>query len=121
MRLFVALLFVLAFLDAMSTYIIVAGGLGVEANPAVADVINSNPAAVFPLALISAAVPAVAMYVATELSRRLSARLRATAMRLITSALVVMATWRVVIITNNVFVIAAGTAPLAEVLLSSSN
>jgi len=41
-------LFLVAFLDALTTYVVVAWGLGVEANPAVADIVNSNPAAVFP-------------------------------------------------------------------------
>ena len=98
-------LFMLAFLDALSTYVIVATGLGVEANPAVADTINSNPAAVFPLAFISAAFPSAAMYAAATLSRMLSARLRCVATRLLTSALTAMITGRTAIVVNNLLVI----------------
>ncbi len=100
-----ATLFALAFLDALSTYIIITWGLGVEANPAVADIVNSNPAAVFPLALISASVPSAALYVAAWLSSRLSAQLRAATARLLASAFLVMATWRAVVVCNNVAVI----------------
>jgi len=116
MRGLITALFITAFLDAASTYILITLGIGVETNPAVADVVNSYPVALFPLALISAAVPATAVYVAAELSRRLSARLRATAMRLITVALYIMITWRVAVIANNMLVIATGAAPLADVL-----
>jgi uncharacterized BrkB/YihY/UPF0761 family membrane protein len=102
---YVAALFVLALLDALSTYVVVASGVGVEANPAVADVINSNPAAVFPLALVSAAVPAVALYVAVWLSRMLPAQPRAATARLVTAAFFTMITWRVAVVVNNVLIL----------------
>jgi hypothetical protein len=101
----VAALFVLAFLDALSTYVVVAWGLGVEANPAVASIINSNPAAVFPLALISAAVPSAATYVATTLSHMLPARLRRVAVRLMTAAFSVAITWRAAVVVNNTMIL----------------
>jgi len=101
----VVVLFVLAFLDALSTYVIVATGLGVEANPAVADIINSNPAAVFPLAFISAAVPSAAMYIVTALSYMLLARLQRAAVRLLTSAFFAMVMWRAAVVANNLAVI----------------
>jgi hypothetical protein len=112
----IAALFVLALLDAATTYVIITLGVGAEANPAVAHIVNGNPAAVFPLALISAAVPAVAVCATVELTRRLPAWPRIMAMRLATSALFVMITWRVAAIVNNILVIAAGAAPLADVL-----
>ncbi len=105
MRVLVALLFALALLDATSTYIVITLGLGVEANPAVADIVNSNPAAVFPLAFISAAAPSAALYVAAWLSSRLSAQLRAAASRLLASAFLAMAAWRAAVVANNVAII----------------
>jgi hypothetical protein len=108
LRLVVAL-FALAFLDALSTYVVVATGLGVETNPAVADIINSNPAAVFPLALISAAVLATAVYVATTLSHMLPAWLRAVATRLLTSAFYAMVMRRAAVVVNNLLVILKST------------
>jgi hypothetical protein len=97
----VAMLFALAFLDALSTYVVITLGVGVEANPAVADVINSNPATVFPLALISATIPSVALYVAVWLSDRLPARLGAVARRLLTSAFLAAAALRAAVVVNN--------------------
>jgi len=94
-------LFVLAFLDALSTYVAVAWGFGVEANPAFADIINSNPIAVFPLALISAAVPSAAVYTAAKLSFMLSVRLRRVVARLLTPPLLVMIVWRAAVVVNN--------------------
>ena len=101
MRMLVAALFALAFLDALSTYIVITLGVGVEANPAVADVINSNPATVFPMALISATIPSAMLYVAVWLSDRLPASLRAAARRLLTSAFLAAVIIRAAVVVNN--------------------
>jgi hypothetical protein len=97
----VAALFALAFLDALSTYVVVSSGVGVEAKPAVADVINSNPVAVFPLALVSASIPSTALYVAVWLSDKLPVSLRAAARRLLTSAFLAAAVVRAAVVVNN--------------------
>jgi len=106
-RLLVAAFFLAAFLDALSTYAVVALGVGAEANPAMADVINSNPAAVFPLAFISAAPPSAALYVATGLSRMLPAHLRAAALRLLTSVSLAAVVLRAAAAVNNLVLISA--------------
>ena len=97
----VATLFALAFLDALTTYVVITLGVGVEANPAVADVVNSNPAAVFPLALVSAGVPSAMLYVAVWLSDKLPARLGAATRRLLTSAFLAAAVLRAAVVVNN--------------------
>jgi hypothetical protein len=104
-RLLVASLFLVAFLDALTTYIIVAWGLGVETNPAVADVVNSNPAVLFPLAFISAAVLAVALHVAAWLSNRLPPRLRVAVMRYLTWAVAAVVLVRAAVVVNNLAII----------------
>jgi hypothetical protein len=101
MWMLVATLFALSLLDALSTYVAVTAGVGVEANPAVADVINSNPAAAFPLALISAGIPSAMLYVAVRLSDRLPAGLRATARRLSASAFLAAVALRAAVVVNN--------------------
>jgi hypothetical protein len=105
MRLLVAAFFLAAFLDALTTYVAVSSGVGVEANPALADLVNNNPAAVFLLALISAAVPSAALYVATELSRMLPAHLRAAALRLLTSVSLAAVVLRAAVVVNNLALI----------------
>jgi len=105
-RLLVVAFFAVAFLDALTTYVIVAWGLGVEANPAVADIINSNPAAVFPLAFISAAVPSAAMYVASALLHLLLHPLRRVSTRLVTSASLAAVVARAAVVVNNLAIIA---------------
>jgi len=105
MRMLVATLFVLAFLDALSTYVVITLGVGVEANPAVADIINSNPAAVFPLAVASAAVPSAAQYVAVWLSRMLPARTRAATARLATVVFLAAVIIRAAVAVNNVLIL----------------
>jgi hypothetical protein len=102
-------LFVPAFLDALSTYAVITLGVGAEANPAVADIVNSNPAAVFPLALASAAVPAASTYVTTKLTRMLPLRLRTATTRLVTSSFYAMVMWRVAVIANNATVLLRAT------------
>jgi len=104
-RLLVASLFLVAFLDALTTYIIVAWGLGVEANPAVADVVNSNPAVLFPLAFISATVLAVALHVAAWLSNRVPPRLRVAVMRYLTWAVAAAVLVRAAVVVNNLAII----------------
>lgn len=101
----VVALFAVAFLDAVSTYIVVTFGLGMEANPAVADIVNNNPAALFPLAVASAAVPSAALYVAMLLEGKLLARLRLVATRLATAALLAAVAIRAVVVVNNVSII----------------
>jgi hypothetical protein len=102
-------LFVLAFLDALSTYAVITLGVGVEANPAVADIVNSNSVALFPLALASAAVPVANAYVATALSYMLPARLRTATARLLTSAFLVAAVLRAAVVVNNVAIVLRAT------------
>jgi hypothetical protein len=104
-RLLVAALFLVAFQDALSTYIVITLGHGVEANPAVAGIINSNPALVFPLAFISAAVLAVALYVAAWLSNKLPAKLRAAVARYLTWAVATAVVARVAVVVNNLAII----------------
>jgi hypothetical protein len=105
MRLFVVAFFLTAFLDALSTYVVVVSGRGVEANPAVAGTVNSNPAAVFPLALISAAPASTAVVAAERLAGRLSAALRARAVRFISAACVAAVLLRAVAVANNLILL----------------
>jgi len=105
MRLLALMFFLVAFLDALSTYVAVATGRGVETNPAVADVINSNPATAFPLAFISAGIPSAMLYVAVWLSDKLPASLRAVARRLLTSAFLAAVALRAAVVVNNLLLL----------------
>jgi hypothetical protein len=102
MRLFVVAPFLVAFLDALSTYIVVASGRDVEANPAFAAVINSNPASVFFLWLISAAPMSIATIVVERLAGRLPAALRVRVMRILSAAYTAAILFRIVVVVNNV-------------------
>lgn len=93
--------FLVAFLDALSTYIAVASGRGVEANPAVADVVNSNPVAAFPLSLISAAPMFIATAVAEGLACKLSNMLRVKVMRALSATYAATILFRVAVVVNN--------------------
>ena len=101
MRLLVAAFFLVAFLDALSTYVAVSLGVGVEANPALADIVNSNPAAIFPLSLASAALASVVAVVVNKLSMRLPAPIRVNVMRFVTVAYAVAILVRVAVAVNN--------------------
>ena len=101
MRLLVAAFFLAAFLDALSTYVAVSSGVGVEANPAVADIVNSNPAAVFPIALTSAALASAVAVAVDRLSRRLPAPVRVWVMRFAIVAYTVAILVRVAVVVNN--------------------
>ena len=107
MRLLVAAFFLVAFLDALSTYVAVATGRGAEANPAVADVINNNPAAVFPLALISASPLAVSTVIVNKLAGRLPATLHVRVMRAASLAYAAAVLVRAAVAVNNLALISA--------------
>jgi len=98
--------FLVAFLDALSTYIVVASGRGVEANPAVAGIINSNPASVFLLWLVSAAPMSMATIVAERLVGRLPAVLRVRVMRILSAAYMAAILFRVAVVANNLIIVA---------------
>jgi len=101
MRLLVAAFFLVAFLDALSMYVAVSSGVGVETNPALADLVNSNPAAVFPTALASAALASAVAVAVDKLSRRLPAPIRVKVMRFATVAYTVAILVRVAVVVNN--------------------
>ncbi len=105
MRLLVAVAFLVAFLDALSTYAVITLGRGVEANPAVADVINSNPTAVFSLALISAAPMSIAVVVADRLLVRLTAALRVKVVRVLSAFYIAAILVRAAVVVNNLFLV----------------
>jgi len=104
--LFVVAFFLVALLDALSTYLVITLGLGVEANPAVADVINSNPAAVFPLALISAAPLSMATAAVERLAGRLPAPLRARVVQVALAICAVAVLVRAAVVVNNLALLA---------------
>jgi len=55
---------VLEFLDALTTYILIVSGLGYEANPRIAPLINTTPEWVFPLFLAQASFVGGVAYLA---------------------------------------------------------
>jgi hypothetical protein len=101
----VATLFALAFLDALSTYVVITLGVGVEANPALADIVNNNPVTIFPIELTSVALVSAVAVAVDRLSRRLPAPIRAKVMRLLASALLVAAVLRAAVVVNNLLLL----------------
>jgi len=98
--------FLVALLDALSTYLVITLGLGVEANPAVADVINSNPAAVFPLALVSAAPLSMAAFAVERLASRLPEQLRSKVVQAALAICAAAVLARIAVVVNNLALLA---------------
>jgi urease accessory protein UreF len=98
----------LTLLDALTTYYIVSAGLGVEATTIVADIINANPSAVFPLVFASATPPAAAV---SRLTNALNVDLQRIVKHFVFVVFVVSAAVRMAVVVNNVCVIVVGAAP----------
>jgi hypothetical protein len=99
--------FLAAFLDALSTYAVVATGRGVETNPMFADVINSNPAVAFSLVAASATTPSAMLYVAVWLSNKLSPPMRARVIRAAAAAFTAAVLIRAAVAVSNLALISA--------------
>jgi hypothetical protein len=106
MRLFVVAFFLVAFLDALSTYVVISTSRGVEANPAFATVINNNPASVFFLWLVSAVPMSMATIVVERLVGRLPAALRVKVIRALSAVYVAAVLIRAAVVVNNLIIAA---------------
>jgi hypothetical protein len=104
-RLLVATFFLVAFLDALSTYVAVASGVGVEANPAVSDIVNSDPVTIFPIALTSAALASAVAVAVDRLSRRLPAPIRVRVMRFAAVAYTAAILVRAAVVVSNLILL----------------
>ena len=101
----VAVLFALSLLDALTTYVAVSSGVGVEANPALADLVNSDPATIFPIALTSATLASVVAVAVDRVTRRLPAPIRVKVMRLVTAAYAAAVLIRSVAVVSNLLLL----------------
>ena len=104
---------VVNFLDALTTYIIVAAG-GREVNPLISDIVNTAPAAIF-FIHIAATAAIVALLVAADVTaRRLPAALYSKIANFTHYAFAASAIFRIAVVLNNVLGIAVGVTPLAD-------
>jgi hypothetical protein len=101
-----AVFFLVALLDALSTYVVISTGRGVEANPAFATVINNNPVMLFPMALISTTPMFIATVVVKRLVGRLSAALRIKVIRALSAVYVAAVLIRAAVVVNNLIIAA---------------
>ena len=117
-RWFIYTLAVLSALDAVTTYMLIAGGLGVEANP-LFKFINYAPAAAFLVQalgfLINVSMIKLFEVYATKLPPRLKAYICKAAFFAFTAA----ALWKAAAVVNNMLGIALGTTPLADYFFAS--
>jgi len=119
LKLMISAVALVNFLDALTTYILVAGGKGVEVNPIISDVVNSDPAAVFIIHILATAAIAVLFAVADKISRRLPAAVYTKLWNYVYAVFTVSAVYRSLIVINNAMGITMHTTPLVDFLMNT--
>jgi len=113
LNLIISTVAVVNFLDALTTYIIVAAG-GREVNPLISDIVNTAPAVIF-FIHIAATAAIVALLVAADVTaRRLPAALYSKITNFTHYVFAASVIFRIAVVLNNVLGIAAGVTPLAD-------
>jgi len=118
LKLMISAVALINFLDALTTYILVAGGKGVEVNPMISDVVNSDPAAVFIIHILATAAIAVLFAAADKISRRLPAATYEKVAKFAHLAFAISAVFRAAVVANNMLGIAVGVTPLADFFIT---
>jgi len=117
LKLMISAVALINFLDALTTYILVAGG-GWEVNPLISDIVNSDPAAVFLIHILATAAIAVLFAAADKISRRLPATTYEKVAKFAHFAFAISAVFRAAVVANNMLGIAAGVTPLADFFIT---
>jgi len=115
MRRIIAAAFTVSLLDAATTYIIIATGRGVEANPFL-QFLNDAPEAVFFVQILVVLGLAVLLKIFEILAAMLQTALRARVYRSVSVVFAVAVACRAAVVVNNMLGIIVGITPLADAL-----
>jgi len=120
-RLHVAVLVagLVAALDAVTTYFLIASGLGVEANPLL-QLFNDAPAAVFVVQAFSILLLALTLKLFEATAGKLPPALEARLYKVFYVAFAVAVTWRTAVVANNIMGIVTGVTPLGDFFVGSA-
>ncbi len=115
MRRITAAAFIVSLLDAVSTYVFIASGRGVEANPFL-QFINDVPEAVFLVQILVVFGLACLLKIFEILAAMLSTPLKMRVYKAASAVFVVVIACRAAVVVNNALGIVAGITPLADLL-----
>ncbi len=115
MRRITAAAFVVAMLDAVSTYVFIASGRGVEANPFL-QFINDVPEAVFFVQILAVFGLACLLKIFEIPAAALPTPLRTRVYKAATATFAAAIAYRAAVVVNNMLGIVAGITPLADLL-----
>jgi Ni,Fe-hydrogenase I cytochrome b subunit len=105
---------ILSFLDALTTYVLLVTGRGVETNVVIADVVNAEPASIFIISMMAAVVAVAALVVADKMIMRMPVAVGAKLRKAMYISFGVSAAWRAAVVINNALGIFVGVTPLAD-------
>jgi hypothetical protein len=115
MRRIIAAAFILSMLDAATTYIIIATGRGVEANPFL-QFLNDAPEAVFFVQFLGVLMLASSLKIFEIFAAVLPTALKTRVYGVATAAACAAVAYRAAVVVNNMLGIIAGITPLADAL-----
>jgi hypothetical protein len=102
-------------LDALTTYIIIATGRGVEANPLL-QFLNHTPHAVFFVQILAVLWLALWLKIFEILAATLPAQLKTRMYKAVAAAFTAAVAYRMAVVINNTLGILIGVTPLVDVL-----
>jgi len=106
-------------LDAVTTYIIIAARIGMEANPLL-QFFNHAPAAVFAVQALSILMLALMLKLFEAYAGRLPPAHRARVWKAFYASFAAAVAWRAAVVLNNAMGIAWGVTPLTEIFVGSA-
>ncbi len=115
MRRITAAAFIVSLLDAVSTYVFIASGRGVEANPLL-QFINDVPEAVFLVQILAVSGLACLLKIFEIPAAVLPTPLRMRVYKAASAVFAAAIAYRAAVVVNNVLGIAVGITPLADLL-----
>jgi hypothetical protein len=111
--------FTISFLDALTTYILVATGRGMEVNPIIAEAVNAEPASVFIICAASVALIALSFIMADKVLMLAPTVAGMKMRKVMYIAFGVAASWRAAVVINNFTGIVMGVTPLADLFVDA--
>ena len=106
----------LNFLDSLTTYYVLAAGIGEEANPLLAPLYQQNLLLTFLVFIITSAAVVKSVYAYVALTDMMNGRLRELSHRMFVLLMSVVVAAKALVVANNVCVITVRQSPIVDFL-----
>jgi len=107
---------ILHFADSLTTYYILAAGIGKEANPLLAPLYHQNPLYTFLVFVPTSAAVVGSVYGYSVFAESLNPEVRVKMYKVFVNAFAVIVGLKAVPVANNIILIAAGWAPVGDLI-----